>query len=545
MRTGGELLVACLAEQGVGRVFCVPGESFLAVLDGLHGSGIHTVTARQEGGAAMMAEADGKLTGRPGVAFVTRAPGATNAMAGLHVAQHDSTPMVLFVGQIARGHRDRGAFQEMDYRAVMGSVAKHVEQVDDAARLPEAVSRAWHVAMAGRPGPVVIVLPEDMLRDRTDAAPARRVEVAEPGPSDAQLEWLQALLAGARRPFAILGGSRWNAEAVRAMRLLAERWMLPVACSFRRQQLFDHAHFCYAGDVGLGINPALRRRIEGSDLLLVIGGRMGENPSQGFELLGIPDPRDGQRLVHVHPGAEELGWSYAPNLAINATPGGFLSRTGALQPPAALPWAAETEAAHAEYLEWSESTGEEPGEATFGHVIRTLREVLPVDAILANGAGNYAAWLHRLYRFRRYGTQLAPTSGSMGYGLPAAIAAKLRHPKREVICLAGDGCLQMVSQELGTMAQAGAAVVVIVADNGQYGTIRMHQERDYPGRVSATALVNPDFVKLAESYGLHAERVEADAAFADALERARSAGRGALIHVTVDPRAIAPGRSLG
>ncbi len=540
--TGGELLVACLAEQGVKRVFCVPGESYLAVLDGLYDADIRTIVARQEGGAAMMAEADGKMSGRPGICFVTRGPGATNAAAGVHVAQQDSTPMILFIGQIARGHTGRDAFQEVDYRQMFGGIAKRVDQIEDAARIPEIISRAWHVAMSGRPGPVVIALPEDMLRDPAPLLPARRVEVAEAAPSEAQMDWLASLLKMSSRPFVIAGGSRWNPEAARALRMFAERWMVPVGCSFRRQQLMDHEHFCYAGDVGLGINPKLKQRVAQSDLIILLGGRFSENPSQGFALLASPNPE--QRIVHVHPGPEELGRIYAPSLPVNATPGGFLTRALALDAPEVLPWAAETETAHAEYLAWSETPPEAPGAVTLGHVVTHLRAVLGPDAVLTNGAGNFAGWLHRFHRFRRYNTQVAPTSGSMGYGLPAAIAAKLAYPKREVVCLAGDGDVQMTVQEIGTAIQEEAAIVVLVADNGQYGTIRMHQERDYPGRQSATRLLNPDFAALAQSYGAYGERVESDADFAGAFERARNAGRCAVLHLPIDPAAIAPGKTL-
>ena len=540
--TGGELLVACLAEQGVKRVFCVPGESYLAVLDALYDADIRSIVARQEGGAAMMAEADGKLSGRPGVCFVTRGPGATNAAAGVHVAQQDSTPMILFVGQIAREHTGRDAFQEIDYRQMFGGIAKSVEQIEDAARIPEIISRAWHVAMSGRPGPVVIALPEDMLRDAVTAPPARRVEVSESAPSEVQMEWLASLLKMSARPFVIAGGSRWNPEAARALKMFAERWMLPVGVSFRRQQLFDHEHFCYAGDVGLGINPKLKQRVADSDLLLLLGGRFSENPSQGFTMLASPNPE--QRIVHVHPGPEELGRIYAPNLAVNATPGGFLTRALELDAPDSLPWASEPEVAHSDYLAWSDTAPEAPGAVTLGHVVTHVRSVVGPDAMMTNGAGNFAGWLHRFHRFRRYGTQVAPTSGSMGYGLPAAIAAKLAYPKREVVCLAGDGDLQMTLQEIGTAMQEDAAIIVLVADNGQYGTIRMHQERDYPGRQSATRLVNPDFAALAEAYGAYGETVESDADFAEAFERARNAGRCAVLHLPLDPNAIAPGKVL-
>ncbi len=540
--TGGELLVACLAEQGVKRVFCVPGESYLAVLDALYDADIRSIVARQEGGAAMMAEADGKLSGRPGVCFVTRGPGATNAAAGVHVAQQDSTPMILFVGQIAREHTGRDAFQEVDYRQMFGGIAKRVEQIEDAARIPEIISRAWHVAMSGRPGPVVIALPEDMLRDAVNAPPARRVEVAEAAPSEVQMEWLASLLKMSARPFVIAGGSRWNPEAARALRIWAERWMLPVGVSFRRQQLFDHEHFCYAGDVGLGINPKLKQRVTDSDLLILLGCRFSENPSQGFTMLASPNPE--QRIVHVHPGPEELGRIYAPNLPINATPGGFLTRALEHDAPESLPWASEPEIAHSDYLAWTDTPPEAPGAVTLGHVVTHVRSVLGPDATMTNGAGNFATWLHRFHRFRRYGTQVAPTSGSMGYGLPAAIAAKLAYPKRDVVCLAGDGDLQMTLQEIGTAMQEDAAIIVLVADNGQYGTIRMHQERDYPGRQSATRLVNPDFAALAEAYGAYGEKVETDADFADAFERARNAGRCAVLHLPIDPNAISPGKVL-
>ena len=381
-----------------------------------------------------------------------------------------------------------------------------------------------------------------MLRDATAAEPARRVEVAEPAPSDAQMDWLKTLLTQSKTPFVVAGGSRWNAEAARALRLFAEKWMLPVGCSFRRAQLFDHEHFCYAGDVGLGINPDLRARVDTSDLLILLGCRFSENPSQGFDLLATPNPD--KMVVHVHPGPEELGRIYAPNLAINATPGGFLTKALEIDAPEGLVWAQDTHSAHDAYLTWSESAPDAPGDATLGAAIGHLREALPPEAILTNGAGNYASWLHRFYRFRRYGTQVAPISGSMGYGLPAAIAAKLRYPEREVVCLAGDGCLQMTIQELGTAAQEGANIIVIVADNGMYGTIRMHQERDYPGRISATWLRNPDFAEVAQAYGFHGERVTEDADFPGALARSREAGRPALIHLLTSSEAIAPGKNL-
>lgn len=545
-RSGGRLVIEALEEQGVERVFCVPGESYLEALDALKDSKIRLVVARQEGGAAMMAEAEGKMSGRPGVCFVTRGPGAANAAAGVHVARQDSTPMILFVGQAERAHLGREAFQEVDHAAFFGPLAKWAAQIPTADRIPEYLSKAFHVAMSGRPGPVVLALPEDMLRDPTEAAAPRRVEAPEQTPSAAQIEWTRRLLAISRRPTLIAGGSRWTPEAVRALRAIAERWLLPVACSFRRQGLFDNAHPLYAGHMGLGLDGALRKRIEDSDLVILLGGRFGEVPSQGYELLKIPAPD--QRLIHIHPDPDQLGAVYAPNLSICATPGGFL---GALHdaegPPSPPVWAAEAARLHAAYELWSASPPVAPGPLEMEAVMAHLREVLPNDAILTNGAGNYAAWLHRRWRWRRYGTQLAPTSGSMGYGLPAAIAAKLRHPKREAVCFAGDGCWQMTMQEWGTAVQEGAAVLALVCDNGQYGTIRMHQERAHPGRQSGTKLVNPDFAALSKAYGAFGAQVVRNEDFPEALAAARAAtaeGRPALLHLKLDPQAIAPGRSL-
>ena len=545
-RTGGELIVECLRAQGTDRVFCVPGESYLAVLDALHDSGIDVVSARHEGGAAMMAEADAKLTGRPGIAFVTRGPGATNAASGVHVAKQDGTPMILFVGQIGRRMRGRDAFQEVDYRQTFGDLAKWVEQIDHADRIPEVLAHAWHVALNGRPGPVVLALPEDMLREAADAAVGPRVEPVRSAPTAAQVDRFGRLLAEARAPMMVLGGSVWDADDVAAVTAFAERTGLPVAASFRRQQLFDHLHPQYAGDVGLGINPALRRRLEDADLLILLGARFSENPSQGFELLDIPRPR--QRVVHVHPGPEELGRIYHPELAINAAPGAFLEAIAGVGSGDADARRAQALAAHEDYLAWSGTPAPLPGALQYGEIIAGLHTRLPEDAILTNGAGNYAIWLHRHYRFRRFGTQLAPTSGSMGYGLPAAVAASLRHPDRDVICLAGDGCFQMTGQELGTAFQFGARPLVLVVDNGMYGTIRMHQERTYPGRVSATDLINPDFAALANAYGARAETVSDTEAFWPAFDRClgftRDVGGPALLHLRLDAEAISPTATL-
>lgn len=539
MKTGGELLIECLETQEVDRVFCVPGESYLAVLDALHDSKIDTVVARQEGGAAMMAEADGKMTGRPGICFVTRGPGATNAASGIHVAKQDSTPMIMFVGQIGRRMRGREAFQEVDYRQTFGDLAKWVEEIDHIDRIPEIISHAYHVAMSGRPGPVVIALPEDMLTEVCDVQVGPKVEVAEPAPTSGSVDVMRKMLEEAQQPLLILGGSRWTKKAVDQVQQFSETWGLPVGCSFRRQQLFDHLHPNYAGDIGLGINPALKKRMKDSDLVILLGARFSENPSQGFSIFDIPKPK--QNLVHIHSGAEELGRIYVPDLSINATPGAFLTEMNKVSPSAP---AARVDAAHSAYRAWTDELPETPGDVQMGDVMAHLRDVLPEDAILANGAGNYAIWLHRFWRFRQFGTQLAPTSGSMGYGLPAAVAGKLRHPEKEVICFAGDGCFQMTMQEFGTAVQFGANLIVLLIDNGVYGTIRMHQEREYPARISATDLQNPDFAMLAKAYGGHSETVTKSEEFAPALKRARGCGKAALIHIKTDPEAITPTTTL-
>ncbi|WP_306026972.1 thiamine pyrophosphate-binding protein [Stappia sp. MMSF_3263] len=540
--TGGVLLVRALEQLGAERVFCVPGESYLPVLDALHDASIPVTVCRQEGGAAMMAEAFGKMTARPGICMVTRGPGATNAAAGVHVAQQDSTPMILFVGQIETGMRGRDAFQEVDYRQFFGGMAKWVAEIEDPARIPEMLSRAYHVATSGRPGPVVLALPEDMLAQTAEVAELPAFVPLETHPSLAQMADLQKRLWAAKRPLAILGGSRWSEGARAAFTRFAERFQLPTACSFRRQMLFDNLHGNYAGDVGIGINPKLAERVREADLLLLVGGRLSEMPSQSYGLLDIPQPR--QTLVHVHAGAEELGRVYLPDLAIHATPNGFCAALEALQPPNAIAWEGAAATAHDDYLAWSGARPQVPGALQMAQVMDWLEQHLPEDAILANGAGNYATWVHRFHRFRRLNTQLAPTSGSMGYGLPAAVAGKLKYPERMVVCFAGDGCLQMTMQEFGTAAQEGAAIITIVVDNGMYGTIRMHQERDFPGRVSATTLVNPDFAAFARAYGAHAEMVETAAEFAPAFERAAASGKPALLHLKLDPEAITPVRSL-
>lgn len=535
LRHGGRILIDQLALQGVERVFCVPGESYLAALDGLYDSGIQTIICRQEGGAAIMAEATGKLTGKPGVAFVTRGPGATNASAGVHVAFQDSTPMVLFVGQVARDQRDREAFQEVDYRAMYGPLAKWVAEIDLTERIPEYVSRAFHVAQSGRPGPVVLALPEDMLSATAEVSDAPPASLVLNQTADEAVDMILEELAKAERPLAIAGGGGWSAEAAEHLARFAEAHDLPVGTSFRCQDYIDNRHPCYAGDVGVGINPALASRVKEADLLLVLGARLGEITTSGYTLVDVPAPR--QRLVHIHPDPSELGRVYRPDLAIAARPADVLARLAARPSGKPTRRTAWLEAARADYERWQEPQ-ETPGELKMEQVIHHLSATLDEDAIVTNGAGNYATWLHRYFRYKRWRTQLAPTSGSMGYGLPAAVAAKLACPNRQVICLAGDGCLQMTMQEFGTACQYGANIVVLVVNNGMYGTIRMHQERVYPGRVSGTTIRNPDFAAFARAYGAYGETVTRTADFAPALTRALEAGSPAILDLKIDPRAL-------
>lgn len=543
LRTGGQVLVEQLLHHGVQQLFCVPGESYLAVLDALHDAAIEVTVCRQEGGATMMAEAQGKLTGRPGICFVTRGPGATNAAAGVHIAHQDSTPLILFVGQVGRDALGREAFQELDYSAVFGTMAKWVVQVDDARRLPELVSRAFHVATSGRPGPVVVALPEDMLTDTVSVADAQPYTVTETHPGPEALAALAQQLGHAQRPVMILGGSRWSSQAVAHITQFAQAHALPVVCSFRRQMLFSADHPCYAGDLGLGLNPQLRKLIDESDLVLLVGGRLSEVPSQGYELLAIPEPA--QALVHVHADADELGRLYRPTLAIHATPLAFAQAVACLSPVRPPVWAARTEVARAAYLRWSDPAPVQiPGPLQMGPVMAHLREVLPPDTIVCNGAGNFATWVHRFWPFRHYASQLAPTSGSMGYGLPAGVGAKRLWPGREVLVVAGDGDFLMHGQEFATAVQYGLPILVVLLDNGMYGTIRMHQEKHYPGRVSATQLHNPDFKAYADIFGGHGECVRTTAEFAPALARARASGKPALLHCLLDPEAITPSQTL-
>jgi len=542
LRTGGQILVDQLAIQGVKHVFCVPGESYLAVLDALHDSSVQITICRQETGAALAAEATARLTGRPGVAFVTRGPGATNAAHAIHIAEHDSTPLILFVGQIERSMRGRGAFQEMDFKAFFGSTAKWVCEIDDPARIPELVSRAFHVVLQGRPGPVVIALPEDMLVETAEAVDAVRVDPAPTWPGLTQMAELQKLLWAAKKPIAILGGSGWSAKAVDSFVRFAERFDLPVATSFRRAMLFPNGHANYAGELGIGPNPKLLARVKDAGLVLLVGGRMAEMPSQSYTLFEIPAPR--QTFVHVHSDANELGRVYHPALAINATPQAFCAQLESVQPPNAVAWAGAAASAHADYVAWSEKAPPIPGAMQFGAALTQLREKLGEDFIVTSGAGNYNTHVGRFLRIPKFGCQLATTSGSMGYGVPAAIGAKRLHPEKTVVSFAGDGCFLMNGQEFATAVQYDLGVIVVVVDNGMYGTIRMHQEREYPGRISGTELKNPDFAAYARAFGGHGEYVDRTEDFMPAFLRAQASGKPSIIHVKIDPEAITPATTL-
>lgn len=541
-RSGGQILVDQLLAQGVERLACVPGESYLAVLDALHDAKIDVLVCRNEGGAAMMAEAYGKLTGRPGICFVTRGPGATNASHGIHIAAQDSTPMILFIGQVERAMREREAFQEVDYKAFFGSMAKWVVEVESAARLPELLARAFRVACQGRPGPVVVALPEDVLTEMADVPDAPKVIPAESAPAPQDMSRFADLLRQAKKPLFILGGSRWSPEAQKSLIGFAEKFGVGITTSFRRAHLFPSDHANYVGDVGIGPNPKLAARVKEADLLVLLGARMSEMPSSSYSLIDIPNPR--QTLVHIHPGAEELGRVYQPALAIQASPNAFCSALADLAQPNDRPWTEATRVARQDFLDWTDAPQKLPGKFQYGEAMKWLRERLPPEAIITNGAGNYATWIHRYYRFRKFGTQLAPTSGSMGYGVPAAVMAKRQRPDSPVVCFAGDGCFMMNGQEFATAVQYGIPLIVVVLDNSMYGTIRMHQEREYPGRVSATLLKNPNFADYAKAFGGHGERVETTEDFAPAFERAVQSGKPAIIHCIVDPEAITPARTL-
>jgi acetolactate synthase-1/2/3 large subunit len=542
-RAGGRLLVDQLVVQGADRAFTVPGESFLAALDGFYDvrDKLQLVACRHEAAAANMAEACGKLTNRPGIAFVTRGPGATHASIGVHTAFQDSTPMVLFVGDVGSRFRHREAFQEVDFAAMFTPLAKWAARIDETDRIPEFVARAFQVATSGRRGPVVLALPEDMLVEKSAAADAKRHVPAEPHPGTGELLELQRLLASAKRPMVILGGTGWTAEACAGMRKFIEANQLPVGCAFRFQDLFDNRNEHYVGDVGIGINPVLAERVRMADVLLVVGARLGEMTTGGYTLLEAPVPR--QKLVHVHPAAEEIGRVYQPELGIVSAMAPFAAAVAGLTPTGNPAWKGSAAEARQDFLAWS-GRREIPGRVQMWDVVEWLNQHMPEDTIYCNGAGNFATWLHRFHRYTGFRTQLAPTSGAMGYGVPAAIAAKLVHPDRKVVCFAGDGDFLMSGQELATAVQYEAPIVVLVINNGMYGTIRMHQEKHYPGRVIGTQLANPHFAAFARSFGAVGEIVEDTAQFAPAMERSLAANKPAVIDIRIDPQAITPNTTL-
>lgn len=540
MRHGGKILSDQLQKFGARRVFSVPGESFLAALDGLYDSGIENVVCRHEGGAAMMAEAYGKMTSSPGICFVTRGPGATNASAGVHIAMQDSTPMILFIGQIDRGHRDREVFQEVDYRAMFGPLAKWVTEIDQTERIPEYVRRAYAVATSGRPGPVVLALPEDMLSAKAEVDDSAIPSKPVCGSLDVAATSALAWLASAKRPLVVVGGPHWSKAAAKDLGAFATMQNVPIALGFRRQDYLDNRHSCYAGDLNVGPNPKLAERLRKADRILVIGSRLGDIETQGFANL---DPAAPSALIcHIHADPNELGRIWAPDQSCVAAAPDFVAALACL-PACGKDWSEWTERARADYEQWL-TPKESPGDVKQEAVISWLSENLPADAIITNGAGNYAAWLHRYFVYKQYGTQLAPTSGSMGYGFPAAVSASIEYPERTVVCLAGDGCFQMTLNEISTAVQHGAKPIVIVMNNGRYGTIRMHQEKHYPGRVSGTMLASPDFAALARSYGGHGETVLVQDQFAPAFERAKASGLVSIIEVKIDEQALSTGMTL-
>ena len=541
-RMGGRLLVDQLVVHGADTAFTVPGESFLPVLDGFYDvqDKVKLVVCRHEAGAANMAEAYGKLTNRPGLCFVTRGPGATQAAVGVHTAFQDSTPMILFIGDVGSDFRDREAFQEVNFISMFTPLAKWVERIDDVARIPEYVARAYQIATSGRRGPVVLVLPEDMLAEEAAVHDAKRYVPSEPHAAADDMQKLHKLLAASKRPLAILGGTGWTREACNDFQRFAEAQQLPVACAFRFQDLFDNNHDQYVGDVGIGINPVLGERVKMADLLLVVGARLGEMTTSGYTLLESPTPR--QKLVHVHPGAEELGRVYQPELGIVSAPVPFARAAAALTPVENPPWKGSAAEARADYTAWA-GRREIPGKVQMWEVVDYLNQHAP-DAIYCNGAGNFATWLHRFHRYTGFRSQLAPTSGAMGYGVPAAIAAKIVRPERTVICFAGDGDFLMSGMELATAVQYGAPVVIVILNNGMYGTIRMHQEKHYPGRVMGTDLQNPHFAAFARSFGAMGEIVEETAQFGPAYERIVASGKPGVIDIHLDPQAITPNTTL-
>jgi acetolactate synthase-1/2/3 large subunit len=548
-RTGGQILVDALHIHGVDTAFGVPGESYLDVLDALHDSDIRFVINRQEGGAAFMAEAYGKMTGKPGICFVTRGPGATNASIGVHTAYQDSTPMILFIGQVGSDFIDREAFQEIDYRRMYGQMAKWVTQIDRADRIPEYIARAFQVATSGRPGPVVLALPEDMLVTKAEVPDARRYQPVQAAPSPAQIAQLRAMLQEAKRPIVLLGGGSWTEQACADLARFAEANRLPVGCTFRFQDLLDNAHPNYVGDVGIGINPKLAARVKEADLVIAIGPRLGEMTTSGYSLLSSPVPR--QKLVHIHADPEELGSVYQAELMIASGAAQVCAMLAAMAPVDSSAWTGTVEEAKADLAAWQAQPpifrdGGAP--LDLWQVVQELMQQAPRDTIITNGAGNYATWAHRFYRYGGRRTQLAPTNGAMGYAVPAGVAAKIIDPQRTVVTFAGDGEFMMTGQELATAVQYGAGVIILVFNNSMFGTIRMHQERDYPGRVSGTTLHNPDFAALARAYGGHGEVVEKTEEFGPALQRAleHANGKGipAVIELRYDGNLITPNATL-
>jgi acetolactate synthase I/II/III large subunit len=550
-RSGARLLVDQLLIQGVNHAFCVPGESYLAVLDALYDARemIKLIVNRHESGAAFMADAYAKLTGQPGVAFVTRGPGAANAAVGIHTAFQDSTPLVLFIGQVGNEFTEREAFQEVDYRRMFGQMSKWVAQIDRVDRVPEFVARAFQTATSGRPGPVVLALPENMQTDTAEVADALCHQPVSAAPSDVQIAALRRLLGRAQRPVVILGGSGWTPAACDNFKRFAEANYLPIACAFRYQDLFDNRHPNYIGDVGIGINPKLAQRIKDADLVLAVGARLGEMTTSGYTLLDVPVPT--QSLVHVHAGAEELGRVYQSQLMINAGMAQFASRLAMMVPIEDPAWRESVGKARVEYEVWQQRPtvyAHAQPRLDLWEVVQILSRAVPEDAIIANGAGNFATWAHRFWRYTGLRTQLAPTSGAMGYGVPAAIAAKISAPERCVVCFSGDGDYQMTGQELATAVQYGAGVLILVFNNGMYGTIRMHQEREFPGRDHGTRLVNPDFAKIAQAHGTFGMVAETTDEFAIALAQAlafiREKHLPALIELRTDPEVITPNATL-
>jgi|TARA_B110000483_G_scaffold240562_1_gene321449 acetolactate synthase-1/2/3 large subunit len=549
MQEAGSLLVQILENQKVDRVFCVPGESYLSVMNGLQETSIETILCKHEGAASMMAEADGKLTGRPGIAFVTRGPGATNAASGIHIAQQDSTPMILFVGQIGKEMYGRDAFQEVDYQQFYGGMAKLVIEVQQADRLPEIVSRAYHTAMSGRPGPVIIALPENMLTEKTNQNAPGFIDHISSAPTTKNLAQFIEEIKEAKKPMLILGGSVWSQEAEEDLASISEMLGLTIVTSHRRQSFFNNFHKNYGGDLGLGVNPKLINRVNESDYLILLGGRLSENPSQGFTLLNIPEHN--KKFVHIHPGPEEIGRIYKPHLGIVSSPIDFVSSlNNALNGLNTKPQDVkqiETNLAHEEYIEWGDMSLEAPNSGVdLTAAFRELRDKIEKDTIITNGAGNYAVWGHRLFRFSKLNTQLAPISGSMGYGLPAAISAKLRYPDQMVIALAGDGCFQMTENEFATAVQYKAAVIVLVIDNEMYGTIRMHQHKHYKGNYKHTGLVNPDFCQLGNAMGGKGYTVENTGDFYSVFEKANKWANEnnlpVLLHIKTGSEMVLPGK---